>query len=279
MIKRAYIEISNICNLHCAFCKVSARPKRMLNVEEFEAIVQQVKPVTEYIYLHVQGEPLLHPQFETIMDICDAHHMQVQLVTNGTYLNRYPSLIAHPSLRKVSFSIQSADFQTFSTLDEWMKPMIDFAYKASTLHQPYVEFRFWREATEPSPGYIYCMNYLRHQFSWKENKRRNNYTLLNHVYVNTAEAFDWPTLTNEREINYGTCHGGRHQIAILSDGTVVPCCLDNEGEIALGNIFETSLKEILSSSRYLSLIEGFKNGVIREPLCLHCTYRNRFKRP
>ena len=120
MIKRVYIEITNVCNLSCSFCKKNSRPSRFLSIEEFLYIIQQVKPVTDYIYLHVQGEPLLHPQLEDIFLLCDRVGMHVQLVTNGTFLSRYPYLYNHPSLRKISFSLQSVEYQHSADIKEYM---------------------------------------------------------------------------------------------------------------------------------------------------------------
>ena len=68
------------------------------------------------------------------------------------------------------------------------------------------------------------------------------------------------------------------QIASLADGTVVPCCLDSEGEIALGNLFETDMETILSSPRARAMREGLTAGKMIEPLCQKCTYARRFRK-
>jgi radical SAM protein with 4Fe4S-binding SPASM domain len=72
------------------------------------------------------------------------------------------------------------------------------------------------------------------------------------------------------------CRGLRDHLAILVDGTVVPCCLDADGQVALGNIFRQPLVAILASPRALRLREGFGHQWLVEPLCRRCAYRQRF---
>ncbi|MBO7703075.1 MAG: radical SAM protein, partial [Solobacterium sp.] len=120
MIRRAYIEITNRCNLSCSFCSFHKRPFRDMDVQEFSHVLDEVKPITDYIYLHVQGEPLLHPQFETLMTIADEKQMQVQLVTNGTLLNQYPDLFEHHSLRRLSVSMQSVSYQRSENIEDYL---------------------------------------------------------------------------------------------------------------------------------------------------------------
>ena len=88
--------------------------------------------------------------------------------------------------------------------------------------------------------------------------------------------FDWPNINDEKE-DEGTCLGSINQFGILVDGTVVPCCLDVNGDINLGNIFESNLVDIINSQRVKYMQEGFKNNKLIEDLCKSCRYRKRFK--
>ena len=127
-IKRVYIEITNRCNLRCNFCSFHHRELKEMSLGQFEAIIKQIQPYTSYIYLHVQGEPLLHSQFDDILNLCDQYELKVQLVTNGTFLKNYPSLSSHPSLRKLSLSLHSLDFQTCD-IHEYMNEVISYCQK------------------------------------------------------------------------------------------------------------------------------------------------------
>ncbi len=277
MISRVYIEITNICNLHCAFCPPHHRLPRCMSPEEFEHILQEVRKITPYIYLHVQGEPLSHPQFAQILDLCDTYRMQVQLVTNGTLLDRYPSLITHPSLRKVSFSLQSVPFSR-NDIGPYLESILAVCETASPAGRPITELRFWRSDGIQDERVRFCLDTIEKRYALQYAKRKNSFTPMKDMYITFANEFEWPENAGEKE-GSGTCRGGISQIAILADGTVVPCCLDYEGRIPLGNVLQTPLADILSTERYISLTEGFRKHRITEELCRSCTFRRRFTKP
>ena len=275
MIKRVYIEILNTCNLNCAFCDKNSRPSRHMSVQEFSHILDEIEPLTKYVYLHVQGEPLTHPHLAELLQVCDERGFHIQLVTNATYLNRWPDLADHPSLRKISFSLQSIEYQPDPDPAEYMNTILAFCEKASAAGHPYCEIRFWRDDQADMPKTKQCLDLIRSRYDVKPTGRPDNYSILPNVYVDFDNAFTWPEQAHD-DSTKGTCLGGINQLAILSDGTVVPCCLDAHGRIALGNIFQQSLQEILASKRYQDLIGGFRQHRLSEPLCQKCTFRRRF---
>jgi len=249
----------------------------MMSAEEFQQVLLQVKGITSYVYLHVQGEPLLHPQFEQIMDLCDEEKVQVQLVTNGSMLKEHMDLSKHSSLRKISISLQSIEFQS-TPVQEYMDIVIDFCRRCSDEGKPFCELRFWRQDQKELPRTRECLERLHQEFEMLPDGRKNNFKLIPGVYAEFDNSFEWPSAAHEQDGEcIGTCHGGIDQIAILSDGTVVPCCLDCEGHISLGNIFSTELNQILQSERYLAITDGFRRHRVIEPFCRGCTYRSRFK--
>ena len=65
--RKVYLEISNICNLNCAFCPGTRRRQRFMTAEEFAAIAEKLRGAVQYLYLHVMGEPLLHPALPQIL--------------------------------------------------------------------------------------------------------------------------------------------------------------------------------------------------------------------
>lgn len=276
MIKRIYIEISNVCNLSCAFCMKTDRKPRIMSPEEFEHILSETDQITDYIYLHVQGEPLLHPQFDKMMEIAAKHSCKVQLVTNGLLLPQHPDLISMKALRKVSFSLQSVEYHKKDPA-EFMAPIFRFIEEASANGKPYCELRFWRDDQMKLERTEECLNMIHERYQPEESGRVRNEMILPGVYVDYSNPFEWPEENNTGS-DTGTCHGAISQIAILSDGTVVPCCLDAGGRIPLGNLFETDLQTILSSERYRNMCEGFRSHRITEELCRSCTYRLRFDR-
>ena len=97
------------------------------------------------------------------------------------------------------------------------------------------------------------------------------------VYLEYGDKFDWPDLTAPDGGEKVFCYGLRDQLGVLCDGTVVPCCLDHEGDIRLGNLFEEDLQDILESPRAKALYDGFSCGKAAEELCRRCGYARRFK--
>ncbi|MCH4012913.1 MAG: SPASM domain-containing protein [Solobacterium sp.] len=276
MLKRVYIEITSICNLHCSFCPEVKREKTCMSPAFFVSLLKQIHPYTSYIYLHVQGEPLTHPAFDEIMTACDEEHMQVQLVTNATLLARYhASLLQHPSLRRISFSLQSIEYSSID-VDACMKEILSFCKEASLSGRPECDIRLWRDDTLNCPRTKECLRILR-QYPLTPEKRANSYLLMSHVHLSTANSFSWPEDTGI-PVTRGTCRGARDQIAILADGTVVPCCMDHDGRIALGNVHEQSFSCIYEGERRKAMAAGFCSDRIIEPYCQTCAFRHRFDR-
>ena len=276
-IKRIYIEITNICNLSCSFCSKHHRENKMLSLDEFNSIIQDVKQYTKYIYLHVQGEPLTHPDFNKILHICDENDVQVQLVTNGTFLYKYLDIYSHPSLRKISISLQSIEYQAVN-LEDYMHTLITFIDYSATFKHPIVEVRFWRNDQYNLPKTKKCMDILNEKYTLSLTERNNHYRIKENIYVDFDNMFSWPDLENMPLEKNGTCLGAKTQIAILSNGDVVPCCLDTDAHDLLGNIFKNDLNTILNDEPYKKLVKEFNDHKIENPFCLRCTYRLRFSK-
>ena len=274
-IRRVYIEITARCNLNCAFCTAQYRTGTDMDPAFFREIILQVRDITPYVYLHVQGEPLCHPRFDELMDICDECGMQVQLVTNGTLLRRWPGLIHHSSLRKISFSMQSIEYHTLD-VNSFFQDILAFAETASLQGRPVTEIRFWRDDQFDQPRTEACISYLHEHYPLAPTSRKNSYELMKNVYVDFHNTFVWPSMDQPELSGKGTCLGGIRQIAVLSDGTVVPCCLDAEGAMALGSLHDQSLADILKTDRYIQLCDGFRSHILKESLSRRCTYRCRF---
>ena len=243
MFKRMYLEITNVCNLRCAFCPGTQRPRRFMTPEEFRQLAARLRPYGTYLMLHVMGEPLLHPQLAELLDIAGVLGFQVCLVTNGTLLPRQlPTLEGSPALHKLSVSLHS--FEGNGRQDA---------------AAPYLE-GVWQAAQRRSSRGVLCA--LR---------------LCEGLFLEPGERFDWP---DPAAPDSGTefCHGLRSQIAVLCDGTVVPCCLDSEGRLALGNLHRQELAEILASPRATAMVTGFSRRQPSEELCRRCGYAARFSR-
>ena len=274
---KIYLEITNLCNLRCSFCHGTARPPRRLTAEEFRALAKKLVPYTDYLYLHVLGEPLLHAELPEILEISSSLGFRTCLTTNGTLLReRQELLLAHAAhLGKVSISLHSAEANGVPVAT-YLDGVLDTAAALSARGVVTV-LRLWNlgEKGENAENDAILAS-LRARFPepWAENRRGT--TIAPSLYLEWGERFDWPDLAAEDHGEVGTCYGLRDQIGVLSDGTVIPCCLDSEGSIALGNLFETELSDILASPRTTAILEGFRCRRAVEPLCRRCGYAQRF---
>src|SRR6187431_2511916 len=153
MFKKVYLEISNICNVQCSFCPVVAKDKKLMDLTEFEAILKEVAPRTEIICLHLLGEPLAHPKFSEILDVCEKYNTQIDLTTNGILIRKYKERILNSScVRQVNFSLQAfKDNFPDRDIDPYLLPIFEFAKSAHALRPAlYTNFRLWNQESNDS---------------------------------------------------------------------------------------------------------------------------------
>ena len=276
MLKKAYLEITNICNLACSFCPGTNREKKFLAAEEFKILAAKIRPHTQYLYLHLMGEPLLHPELEEILDICHNMDFRVIITTNGTLLNNRAQLLyGAPALHKLNISLQSFEANNRGILDEYIRSCAEFASNVSKARKLCV-LRLWNNnGLDSLNEKIEAILAEYFPKPWRES--RGSRMLADKLWLEPGDKFDWPDMDAEDRGESCFCYGLRDQIGVLCDGTVVPCCLDHEGDIALGNLFEASLEEILASQRAKSMYDGFSRRQAVEELCRKCGYARRFK--
>lgn len=274
--KKIYIEITNKCNLNCTFCSKSNRKKKELSITEFEHILKEIDSYTDYLYLHVKGEPLLHSKFLDILKLCKKYNKKVNITTNGTLLkNRLDDIINSNIVRQINISMQSM-------VDEKnLLNMLDSVQELLNETDIQIVLRFW--ALENNNFSSFQENIIKkiiNYFSLDNNimediKTKNNITLQSRLYLNKDKLFVWPSLYNNYYNEVGKCYGLKTHIGILADGTVVPCCLDSEGIINLGNIFKTKFEDIINSKRCQDIIINFNNNKVCEELCKKCSFKDK----
>lgn len=283
--KKVYIEITNVCNLKCNFCPETNRKTAFLKADEFTHILDEIKPYTDYIYLHVKGEPLLHPNLYEFLDIADMKNFKVNITTNGTLIkNMGDELYNKPSLRQMNFSLHSFDGNEMFeiTKEEYIKNIICFTKKANELTNMFVSLRLWNlEDNNENIKNLDILSILESEFKLDykivEHMNKNRgLKLKDRIYLNHSMKFDWPDLNAKEDFSPGFCYGLKDQVAILVDGTVVPCCLDNNGTMELGNIFNENFMHIIESERAKGILDGFSKHDVVEELCRKCGYRKQF---
>ena len=270
MYSRVYVEIINICNMHCSFCHGHSREPRKMTEEEYARILQQLTGKTQYIYHHLMGEPLAHPMLPRFIEMSKNAGFFPMLTTNGTMLNACGDSLLGKGLHKVNISLHSFEKEGLDAHRRYMENVAAFADKAA-LSGTIISLRLWNQGFDNGKNDD-ALSLLQELLpgEWSPNTR--GFRIRDKLFLEWGDRFQWPDLNAP---DYGTkvaCYGLRDHFGILCDGTVVPCCLDSEGVISLGNVFREELSDILSAPRATAMAEGFRCRTATEELCRHCGY-------
>lgn len=274
--KKIYVEITNVCNLSCSFCPKTTRKSEFMTVESFKKIAIEVKKHSDYIYLHIKGEPLFHKNIEEIFAICDNLELKICLTTNGTLIKKHEEFLKNAkSLHKIHISLHSFEACEISlSLDEYIENITDFISKSSAI----CVLRLWNDGGMDDLNISICKK-LKQKLLLDFDilmKLDTHIKIKEKCFVEYGQKFDWPNILKESDKENGFCQALKSQIGILVDGTVVACCLDNNGDINLGNIYKNTLQEIYDFSVSQTILKGFQNRKLTHKLCTTCGFINRF---
>ncbi len=274
--RKIYLEISNICNLKCAFCPGTKRPKRAMTEAEFRNLLPKLQPWTDFLYFHLMGEPLCHPNLYAFLELAHEAGFKVILTTNGTGLAAHADrLCKAKGLHKVNVSLHAFEANDLAMpFEQYLDGCFSFGKNAEG--NVLVSYRLWNNGGADGRNEE-ILKSLHAYFPEPWVNEGRGIRIGQRIYLEHGDKFDWPDLSAPVCSDRVTCYGLRDQIGILCDGTVVPCCLDHEGDIALGNLFTQELEQILSSPRAQAIYDGFLTGKAPEELCRRCGYATRFK--
>ena len=270
MITRCYLEITNICNLDCVFCPKTDRTKHRLSMEEFNLLTDKLQGQIKFLYFHLMGEPFLHPLLPDFIKVAREKGFVPVLTTNGTLLSKAQGVVeACP--HKIQISLHSQEGNGKEHPEEYIREVMTFAQEAAS-KGVLIVLRLWNQG-----GYDSANEHILELITQYQPKpwvqRHDGWKLSENLYIEYDRMFEWPDADHtEYQESDVFCYALRNQIGVLVDGSVVPCCLDHNGDIILGNLFEQSLDGILSSPRAKTLYDGFTQHIATEPLCKRCGY-------
>lgn len=280
---RVYVEITNICNRQCSFCPGTTRPPRRMSLEEFDTVTTRLVGVTEYLYYHVMGEPLTHPLLPDFIRLSGAKGFKSAITTNGSLLPARGDELIEAGVYKVNISVHSfEDGEDVAAHERYLNGLFDFADRASRAGV-LVVLRLWNldENGQPLGGdNDRVLSLLRERFPdgggtpWQHSARGAR--LRDKLHLEYGDRFVWPDMGADEGDDRVFCYGLKDHFAVLADGRVVPCCLDREGAITLGNLFEEPLEALLHTPRAIAMREGFTRRCAVEELCRKCGYARRF---
>lgn len=261
MFKKVYVEITNNCNLNCDFCIGNKRDKKFISKDEFNILMDKLEGYTKYLYFHVMGEPLLHPNINELIDMAVNRYF-INITTNGYLIKRIEN---NKNIRQVNISLHSFDKKYNKSLEDYMEDIfnsVDKLVESGT----YIKYRLW--VGNDNRDNIIKLLEDKYGVSIDEDSVK----LSDNVYYEVEQEFIWPSVDNDYYNECGSCMGCRTHIGILVDGTVVPCCLDSAGIINLGNIYKNDLNDIISSEIFDSLKKGFLDNKKIHELCRKCNF-------
>jgi len=283
---RIYIELTNVCGLRCSFCPTKNIADERMSLAFFEKVIQEAKPFTKEIACHVVGDPLTLSNLSDYLDIIHKYKMRAILTTSGYFMKKHSfETLFHPAVKQINISLNAFNKNdTTITFEQYMRPILNLSHeKVKQKKELFINLRMWNldEAMSEELFNQELFNLLASEFNVAldlkslDPKEKRSIRLENKVLLHFDNYFEWPSLDN-KAYGHGTCQGLSSHIGILANGNVIPCCLDNDAVMKLGNLKEQNLKEILYGERATKIVDNFKNGKCSEELCLKCSYKRRF---
>ncbi|BAK74185.1 MAG: radical SAM/SPASM domain-containing protein [Arcobacter sp.] len=285
--KKVHIEITNICNLKCTFCPPKILPNGIMSLEQFDSLNFQLKPYTKELAYHVVGDPLVLTNLNEYLNISLKHGLKVNITTTANNINeKHYETLLNSTIKQINFSINSYNANSHKkSLDEYLEPIINFVkFAQSRKHEYFINFRIWNLDEEKSAKEFNTKVFdkINEAFNTEINieevykQRPKNIRIDRKIFFNFDEYFNWPSLNNEIVSTKGFCYGLDSHFGILTNGDVIPCCLDQNAVVNLGNTNNTQIEDILKSKKVLDIQKGFKKNILVEELCQKCEYRTRF---
>ena len=273
--KKVYIEITNICNLNCSFCFKDNRIKKEMSINEFETVLKKIDKYTDYIYLHVKGEPLIHSKLDEILSLTSKYNKYVNITTNGVFLKEKVDILKkYNNIRQINISLHSEN-NKINYIEDIMEAV-------DNLKNIFIVYRFWTlKDNKLDNKMLKYLEIIREKYNidnstYEEIINGKNIKIKNNVYINKDKEFEWPDINNNYYNEYGFCYGLKNQIGILVDGTITICCLDSFGVSNLGNIFKDGMDNVIDSDKVKKIIKGFNDRKVYLDICKHCSYKERF---
>lgn len=285
MFKKVYFEISNICNLKCSFCPQTSKKKEYVSLNDFKKVANELKDYCEQLCPHILGEPLTHPHILEIFQICQDLNLALNISTNGVNINIFKeAILKFKIIKQINFSLHCfSDNFPHESIESYLKNILNFCILANKLRPSlYINLRLWNHDEHEQNNeqiLIFIETFLKIKIKRSVDIRSIKYKKISdNIRLHFDTRFQWPSIDLINNGNTGNCYGLKTHFGILVDGTVVPCCLDKDGIITLGNCFSDNLKNIFISDRFTKIKNGFEKRILVEKLCQHCSFINRFKK-
>ncbi|WP_267284508.1 radical SAM/SPASM domain-containing protein [Aliarcobacter trophiarum] len=281
------MELTNICNLECSFCPPKLFANKVMSLELFDRLNSELKELTNELAYHVVGDPLVLGNLNEYLNISQKHNLKVNITTTANNISkRHYKALMNPTIKQINFSINSYNANSHKkSFDEYIEPILEFIkFSKENNHNYFINFRIWN-LDDTKSAYDFNSKVFDKLNSFFNSSldiddvyktKPKNLRVDRKIFINFDDYFVWPNINNEHISSCGFCYGLNSHFGILANGSVVPCCLDLDAKINLGNVEKNTIKEILNTPRAKAMIEGFRKNILVEELCQKCGYRTRF---
>lgn len=270
-MKKIYIEITNKCDLKCSFCSIDNVVKKDMTPSEFSLIVNKIKHLTNFIYIHIKGEPMQHPNLDEILSIATNNGLKVNITTSGINLDLVKNILIKYDIYQINISVHSYKQNKLFNKDYFNKIFnaTNFIINNSKTN---ISYRLWdNDLSDNSDILTKIINHFNLEKEKETILNSNSFKIMKQLYINKDTSFIWPNLNNKYS-NLGYCPALSTHFGILVDGTIIPCCLDSSGIINLGNIFIDDIDKILTTGLAFDMRENFKKNKRICELCERCHF-------
>ncbi|MFP6144790.1 radical SAM/SPASM domain-containing protein [Helicobacter pylori] len=277
LFKKIYIELSDICGLQCSFCPNPKNVRGVMPLELFEKVCKEVAPLTPIITLHVLGDPCKLKNLNRYLNVAKRFSLKVDLVTSGEYLRDFEALL-QDIIYQISISLDAGlDHHNKLNQHRYIQKILEFCrYKCEKNSEVFLNLRIQDSTLEKHQNLIKPFLESFECISLETLISQGRARLFKKSFLNIQKTFKWPNLNAQNPLNQESkipyCYGLIKQIAILSNGVVVPCCMDTQAHINLGDLNHTPLKDILNSQKAMAIKTHFLKGEALELLCKNCSY-------
>lgn len=252
------IEPTNTCNLRCTFCFVTEgmnRAEGFMDFDLFKKVIDD-SPGLEHLCMHNWGEPLLHKDIFRMFDYAaQAGVRHIVMNTNGTLLtDKMIDRIVDSPLSIIRFSIDGSP-ETFQRVR---------GVALDKIERNILKLKEKKEARRPGlgMGVVFTVEEDTHQDveayidHWKN--------IVDHVRTQ-AKLIQNP----RKEIcpePFGKDYG---KLVVLWDGTVIPCCVDYNASLKLGNAWEQPVMDLWQGAEIERLRDQHRSGNFPDT-CVNC---------
>ncbi len=246
-------------------------------LELFEKVCKEVAPLTPIITLHVLGDPCKLKNLNRYLNVAKRFSLKVDLVTSGVYLHDFETLL-QDIIYQISISLDAGlDNHNKINQHRYIQKILEFCrYKFEKNSEVFLNLRIQDSTLDKHQNLIKPFLESFECVSLESLKTQDRARLFKKSFLNIQKTFKWPNLNAQNPLNQESkipyCYGLIKQVAILSNGVVVPCCMDTQAHINLGDLNHMPLKDILNSQKAMAIKTHFLKGEALELLCKNCSY-------